>query len=71
MENNTRELEQQLVQHMEAITNIAMQELDLAEMIEDLRSQKKTLVKAIKKLSEKLNSARQEVPQQEVVGSKV
>jgi len=66
MEKEMQEVQQQLIQHMEAITNIAMQELDLNEAAEDMRSQKKTLVKGIKKLSERMNQMRQlaDVPQQ-------
>lgn len=60
MEKEMQEVQQQLIQHMEAITNIAIQELDLNEAAEDMRSQKKTLVKAIKKLSERMNQMRQQ-----------
>lgn len=69
MEKEIREIEQQLIQHMEALTNIAIQEVEIHESLEDLRTQKKSLTKNVKKLSEKLNQVRQQVPQLETVGS--
>lgn len=62
MEKDLQEVEQQIIQHMEAVTNIAVQEVDTNELLEDMRNQKKSLVKAIKKLSEKLNSLRVQAP---------
>ena len=67
MEKELREVEQELIRHMEAITSLTMNEIDINEQIEELRSQKKTITKAVRKLMERLNNMRAQAPSMETV----